>query len=499
MDFVSRGKMSGVAYTSRDQSYFERRGLVRHANVFHLWALGVGAVISGHFSGWNGGLLQGGWGGMLIATLLVGIMYLGLTFAIAEMSPALPHTGGAYSFARTAMGPWGGFLTGLAENVEYVLAPAVVAFFIGSYLTGIFETPEAWQPAWWVGCYALFLGLNIWGVALSFRVTLVVTLAALVCLAMFWISALPRIDFVRWALDIGPGGTHLPEGNGPFLPNGWMGVFSAMPFAVWLFLAVEQLPLAAEESTDPQRDMPRGIILAFLTLSVSALAILTLNPALPGIGAFALGGSSEPLLDGFRALHGDGLAKGLALVAVLGLVASFHTIIFAQGRQIFSLSRAGYFPTPLSLTHKRRRTPHLSMLFGALTGLSVLSAIWILEGPENRGSVIGFTLLNMAVFGAMLSYVMQALSFILLRRNQPDITRPFRNPLGIPGAVITIIIALVTLWFQVTGDAAYRTGIAGVAIWFAVCIAYFALFGRHRLILSPEEEFALEHGSAKAG
>jgi ethanolamine permease len=488
----------GVAYASRQKAYFDRRGLVRHANAWHLWALGVGAVISGHFSGWNGGLLQGGWGGMLLATLIVGVMYLGLTFAIAEMSPALPHTGGAYSFARTAMGPWGGFLTGLTENVEYVLAPAVIAFFVGSYMTGIFGTPDDWQPAWWVGCYMVFVGLNIWGVALSFRVTVVVTLLALGCLIVFWISALPHIDFARHALDVGPDGTLLPGGNGPLLPNGVMGVFMAMPFAVWLFLAIEQLPLAAEESMDPKRDMPRGILLGFLTLAVSALAVLTLNPSVAGVGSFALGNSGEPLLDGFRAIYGDGLAKLLALVAVLGLVASFHTVVFAQGRQIFSLSRAGYFPTVLSLTHDRRRTPHLAMVFGAIVGLGVLFAVWFLADSDSRGSIIGFTLLNMAVFGAMLSYVMQALSFILLRRNLPGIERPFRNPLGVPGAIVTIVIALVTLWFQVTGDPAYRAGIVGVAIWFAVGAAYFALFGRHRLILSPEEEFALEQGGRDA-
>ncbi|HEY0919513.1 amino acid permease, partial [Devosia sp.] len=342
--------MAGVTYAARDGSYFEKRGLNRYANVAHLWALGVGAVISGHFSGWNLGLAAGGWGGMLIAAALIGTMYLGLTFSIAEMSPALPHTGAAYSFARTAMGPWGGFLTGLAENVEYVLAPAVIVFFIGSYLTGIFETPAEWQPLWWVAGFAAFLGLNIFGVALSFRVTLAVTLMAAACLLVFWIAALPHVDFARWALNIGPGGVELPGGGGPLLPTGLWGALAAMPFAVWLFLAIEQLPLAAEESMDPRRDMPRGIIAGFLTLAISAAMILWLNPAVAGVGAFALGRSTEPLLDGFRAIFGGGTAKVLALVAVIGLVASFHTIIYAQGRQIFSLSRAGYFPTVLSIT-----------------------------------------------------------------------------------------------------------------------------------------------------
>ncbi len=91
--------------------------------LWHLWAMGVGAVISGDFFGWNFGLRDGGFGGMLLAVGVMTAMYLGLCLSIAEMSAALPHAGGAYSFARTAMGPWGGYITGLAENMEYILTP----------------------------------------------------------------------------------------------------------------------------------------------------------------------------------------------------------------------------------------------------------------------------------------------------------------------------------------------------------------------------------------
>src|SRR5262245_38513031 len=135
-----------VSYRDIDVGYFEDRQLRRHAGVFYLWALGVAAVISGDFSGWNLGFAVGGWGGMFLGTILITLMYLGLTYSIAEMSPALPHTGGAYSFARTAFGPWAGYITGVAENVEYVLTPAVIVFFIGAYLTAIFDTPAAYQP-----------------------------------------------------------------------------------------------------------------------------------------------------------------------------------------------------------------------------------------------------------------------------------------------------------------------------------------------------------------
>jgi ethanolamine permease len=483
-------KQSGISYTHVDQSFFDKRRLRRYAGVWSLWALGVGAVISGHFSGWNLGLANG-WGSMLLATIIIAIMYLGLTYSIAEMSPALPHTGGAYSFARSAMGPWGGFLTGLSENVEYVLTPAVIVFFIGSYMTGIFGTPDSFQPLWWIGFYVVFVGLNIVGVELSFKVTVTVTLLALACLVVFWFSALPNIDFGRWAMDVGPGGVKLEEGGGPFLPLGWTGVLAALPFAVWLFLAIEQLPLAAEESVDPKRDMPKGIIAGMFTLIVSALMILWLNPSLAGIGSHALGQSGEPLLDGFKAIFGESTAKGLALVAVLGLVASFHTIIFAKGRQIYSLSRAGYFLPFLSITHGERKTPHVAMVMGAVAALAVMLVLWYGLGEERGAAVIGGTLLNMAVFGAMFSYFLQAMSFILLRKKMPDIERPYRSPLGVGGAALTLIIASVTLYFQLTGDPTYTRGVLWVAGWFAVCIAYFVMVGRHQLILSPEEEFAL--------
>ena len=486
---------SGANYTKVDQSYFDKRGLRRYAGVWSLWALGVGAVISGHFSGWNLGLANG-WGSMFLATVIISIMYLGLTFSLAEMSPALPHTGGAYSFARTAMGRWGGFLTGLAENVEYVLTPAVIVYFISSYMAGIFGTSPETLPLWWIGFYILFVGLNIVGVELSFKVTLVVTLTALACLVVFWVSALPNIDFAKWAMNVAADGTALPDGNGPFLPKGFVGVLACLPFAVWLFLAIEQLPLAAEESVDPKRDMPRGILAGIFTLIISAFMILWLNPSVAGIGSHKLGTSGEPLLDGFKAIYGDGIAKALATVAVLGLVASFHTIIFAKGRQIYSLSRAGYFPSALSVTHGSRKTPHLAMIAGSILALTVMFILWFSLGADKGAAVIGGTLLNMAVFGAMFSYIMQALSFILLRKNFPNLERPYRSHFGITGAVLTMVIATVTLYFQLT-DPIYQQGVLWVAVWFSIGIAYFALVGRHHLILSPEEEFALDHVKAQ--
>jgi len=135
-------------------------------------------------------------------------------------------------------------------------------------------------------------------------------------------------------------------------------------------------------------------------------------------------------------------------------------------------------------------TQNLLTLIGRIL-LAVMFVLWFSLGSDKGAAVIGGTLLNMAVFGAMFSYIMQALSFILLRKNMPNIPRPYRSPLGVFGAGLTVLIAIVTLYFQLS-DPLYRDGVMWVAVWFAIGVAYFALVGRKHLILSPEEEFAME-------
>jgi len=439
--------------------------------------MGVGAVISGDFFGWNYGMAAGGFGGLLLALLVMTAMYLGLCFSIAEMSPALPHAGGAYSFARTAMGPWGGYITGLAENMEYILTPAVIVVGIGGYLSAIFGSAPVWEPLWWLACYALFVALNAWGVEMSFHVSLVVTIVALGVLVVFWAGAAPHVDLARWATPYFPRGAHRG-----------VAAFAELPFALWLYLGIEQLPLAAEESHDPRQDMPRGILYALLTLiGISFLTVVLSSGIAPGAAKVAL--SSEPLFLGFQAIFGEGLrARALALLACTGLIASFHTIIFAYGRQIYSLSRAGYFPTSLSVTHGARQTPQRALLAGSALGFAVALAIHL--APQ--GSPVGAVLLNMAVFGAVLAYILQMASFILLRLRFPRIPRPYVSPLGVTGAALAGVIALVTL-VTLFRNPDYNRGVIGAAVWFLLGIGYYAAYARRRLVMAPEEEAAFAH------
>jgi ethanolamine permease len=471
-----RERSSGVSYDEVGSDYFAARGLRRYAGVVSLWALGVGAVISGDFFGWNFGLSAGGFGGLLVATVVITALYAGLCFSIAEMTAALPHTGGAYSFARSAMGPWGAYVTGLAENMEYILTPPVIVVGIGGYLCAITSIPVSWAPLVWLATYAVFVGLNAAGVEATFRFTVFITAVALAILAVFYVGAIPHFDLAH---------ARTP-GEAPWFPNGASGVLAALPFAIWFYLAIEQLPLAAEEAHAPERDLPRGIVLGLATLIACSFLTLVLSSGLPP-GAAALGSSDKPLFESLRAIFGDGLGtRAFALVAVAGLVASFHTILFAYGRQIYSLSRAGYFPRWLSVTG-RRQTPHRALWVGAGIGYAVALVVDQL-GAEHP---VGAVLLNLAVFGAVISYALQMLSFVLLRIRFPEIARPYRSPLGIPGALVALVISLVTLGSLFASDPIYRNVAIGAALWYALGLLYFAIWGRRRLVRSPEESFAL--------
>ncbi len=478
---MSEPKQSGVArYENVDAAYLEQRKLKRSAGWILLWALGVGAVISGDFGGWNVGLAHGGFGGLAIGTLLMAVMYVCMVFTIAELSAALPHAGGFFSFTRSAFGPTGGFICGLTDTIEYVLTPAVIVYFIGGYMAKLFPTVPA--PMWWIAYYVVFVGINIRGVELTLKVGLVVTLIALAVLVTFYVSVVVTGAF-SWELLFRDASG---ESVG-WLPHGWSGVLSTLPFAIWFYLAIEQLPLAAEESHDAANDMPQALLLGIATLLVLSLFTLVFNSGV-GAGAGAIGVSDAPLGDGLEAVFGiSPTSKAFTVIALTGLIASFHTIIYAYGRVLFALSRAGYIPRWISVTG-RNNTPATALVVGAVVvGLVCTVVLYVSQGSGN----VGGALLNMAVFGAVISYAMVMCSYIKLRISRPDLPRPYRSPLGIPGAVVGGLLSLTALGATFT-IAEYRPAVVGVVLFVLAGIVYFAVYSRHRLVAqAPEEENAL--------
>ncbi|AWK07820.1 ethanolamine permease [Streptomyces spongiicola] len=454
-------------------NYLERRTLRRgSAGWLLLTGLGVAYVVSGDFSGWNIGLSKGGFGGLAAATVLMGVMYACLVFALAELSAILPTAGGGYGFARRALGTWGGFLTGTAILIEYILAPAAISIFIGDYVEslGLFGLESGWPV--YLACFAVFIGIHLWGVGEALRFSLVVTAIAVAALLIFALGALTDFQ-VSGLNDIPVDETAL--GSSSWLPFGLLGIWAAFPFGMWFFLGVEGVPLAAEEAKDPVRSMPRALALSMSILVL--LALITFFAATGARGSAAIQEAGNPLV---VALQGDGdptaLSRFVNYAGLAGLVASFFSLIYAGSRQLFALSRAGYLPRFLSLT-SRRKSPYLGLLIPGAIGFALAA-----------GTGDGARMLNIAVFGATISYAMMALSHIVLRRREPDLARPYRTPGGVVTSSVAFVLALSALvaTFLVDKDAAF----IALAV-YGVALAYFAFYSRHRLVArAPEEEFA---------
>ncbi|WP_197373166.1 ethanolamine permease [Mycolicibacterium baixiangningiae] len=452
---------------SESSEYLAKRTLKQGTAGWVLLAgLGVGYVISGDYSGWNFGLAEGGFGGLLIAGVIIAGMYLAMVLGMAEMSSALPAAGGGYTFARRALGPWGGFATGTAILIEYAIAPAAIATFIGAYVEslGLFGITDGWWV--YLAVYLLFIGIHLSGVGEALKVMFVITAIALAGLIIFAVAAVGRFDPANLT-DIAPTDA---AGASSFLPFGYLGIWAAVPFAIWFFLAIEGVPLAAEEAKDPSRNVPRGILAAMAVLLVTGSAVLVL--AAGSGGAELISASGNPLVE---ALGDTAMAKVVNYIGLAGLIASFFSIIYAYSRQLFALSRAGYLPKRLSVVNSRK-APTLALVVPGIIGF-ILS----LTGQ-------GAMLLNMAVFGAALSYVLMMVSHIALRLREPEMPRPYRTPGGVVTTGFALVIAALAVVATFLVDSTAATWCLVV---YAAFMAYFGIYSRRHLVAnSPDEEFA---------
>lgn len=384
---------------------------------FSLWGIAVGLVISGEYFGWSYGWASAGTLGFLVATSVVALMYTTFIFSFTELSTAIPHAGGPFAYARRAYGPVGGYIAGFATLVEFIFAPPAIALAIGAYLNVQFPQLD---PKWVaVAAYIVFIALNAVGVGIAATFELCVTLLAVVELLVFAGVVAPG-----WSLS-------------NFVANGWAGsdswswaavggIFSAIPFAIWFFLAIEGAAMAAEEARDPKRTIPIAYIAGILTLVFLAFLVMIMAG---GVGDWReLSSINDPLPQAMKRVVGENSVwmHMLVWIGLFGLVASFHGIILGYSRQMYALARAGYLPVFFAKVHPRFRTPIRSLVGGGVVGvMAVFSDEWVTFG----GQPLTANIVTMAVLGALVMYIVSMAALFRLRRREPALLRPFRAPL----------------------------------------------------------------------
>lgn len=417
-----------------------------------LWGLGVGYVISGMYFGWNLGLAEGGTYGLGLATILIILLYITFTFSYTELACAIPKAGGVFDYATRALGKNAGFLAGMAQIIEFVFAPPAIAAAIGAYFHLFFPQIPVTLIA--VSAYMLFTGLNIYGVKAAATFELVVTILAVVELLIFAGATLPHFEIENLKANA--------------FPNGWKGVWAAIPFAIWFFLAIEGVANVAEEAVNPQRNVMIGFGSALLTLIV--LCILTFLSAVgvagweavvyPSPGAEP---SDSPLPLALEKITGDSawLYHLLISIGLLGLVASFHGIILAAGRATFEFGRVGYIPKSFGKVHSRFKTPANALLINMAIGI-----IALLTGKTGQ-------IITLACFGALTLYIFSMVTVIVLRKKEPGMERPFRAPLYPYFPVIALIIAIISLIAMITLNGMLALVYFGILIISYLCFHFF--------------------------
>ena len=406
----------------------------------HLWGIAVGLVISGEYFGWSYGWGAAGTLGFLVTTALVATMYAAFIFSYTELTAAIPHAGGPFAYSRRAFGPTGGLLAGLATLIEFVFAPPAIALAIGAYLNVQFPALDPKTAA--VGAYVVFMGLNILGVQIAATFELVVTVLAVLELLVFMGVVAPGFSVSNFVLNGW-------AGSNEFGGAAVAGIFAAIPFAIWFFLAIEGAAMAAEEAKNPKRTIPIAYISGILTLLVLAFGVMIFAG---GVGDWkALSGINDPLPQAMKTVVGEssGWLHMLVWIGLFGLVASFHGIILGYSRQFFALARAGYLPAGLAVLHPRFRTPHRAIIAGGLVGIAAIFS----DGLINlQGMSLTAAMITMSVFGAIVMYIMSMASLFRLRASEPALERPFRAP-GYPVVpAVALGLALVCLvamaWFN---------------------------------------------------
>ena len=383
----------------------------------HLWAIGVGLVISGEYFGWNYGWGVAGTVGLLIAALIITLLYITFIFSFTELTTAIPNAGGPFAYAFRAFGPVSALIAGYATVIEFLFATPAIAKSLGAYINFLYPSvsPELCS----VLAFVVFTLVNLLGIKEAAWFSLIMTIIAIGELLLFMGVVFPHTSLDTFL--------HNP------MPFGWRGVFAALPFAIWLFVCLEGVAMVAEEVEDQKNAIAKGYISAVLTIAFLAITVMV---SVGGITHWEnLDHLDYPMPEAIAIVLGrqNPLTKFFASVGLFGLIASFHGIIISYSRQIFALARSGYLPHVLSTVSPKRQVPYLALLVGAIFG--TLSLIWL----DTNHLVI------LSTIGAVVVYIISMLALFRLRQTQPTLPRSYKAPFYPVFPAVALLLAFVAL------------------------------------------------------
>eukprot|EP00928_Gymnodinium_smaydae_P088721 TRINITY_DN72782_c0_g1_i1.p1 TRINITY_DN72782_c0_g1~~TRINITY_DN72782_c0_g1_i1.p1 ORF type:complete len:475 (-),score=21.93 TRINITY_DN72782_c0_g1_i1:324-1748(-) len=444
----------------------------RRLRVIHLWATGVGAVISGDFFGWQA-VLADGFGPGLVALIGASLLYMLLSCCVAEVSAKLlDKVAGPSHFADACFGPRWAFLAGIAEVIKCILVVAVVTSALGDYLSQLLYIDADYCIVWWALAISFVTALNALVPAASVTFQLFITTLSVCILLVFYVGALIRgFHFERYALDY----------SGIFEHVNVASFAKAWPFGLWFYLGIEELPLCMNETVDPEKNMPRGLFFSFFTLVLLGFSTLFISSSIPP-GAYELAQTPYPLLSGYYYVFGEGTTmRRCCLILVAGLAASLHSFFSATSHLIVNMSEHGQLPSFLSRRWSYNGACWVAALFTALVSYTLLCLIYQFSGRNVE--IVGVVAIAGVLVCSLLSYIIQLACFIKLRLCDNREDTLFESPFGVAGAIVGLFLcclSYLTVFFLPFIEPAYFSGIGA-----AVTLLLSALIIREIVLCIP--------------
>jgi ethanolamine permease len=495
-EVVAEAQLRPEELRPEERAYLQEHALKKPLRVLDIWALGVGVVIAGAYFGWNLGLKDNGPVAMLVASLLVCLLYLTWVLALAELSVAMPFAGGPLAYGRRAADPSLGFVMGWSMFLECQFAAISTVIATGGYVAFLLnpDDPNKDVQLWAsLATIVVFFFLQVWGVKEQSWAMLGMTWAAILGLVIFCVVAATNFSWERvWPKE------------DLLLGKGWKSVLDAVPYALWWLVMIETVALAAEEAHEPHRTVPRGLAWAQLTLI--GLVVLTwlfacgaldsqelaATPKGDETGAAMLDPNGKPETDpvdyplakAIRAIpagkSSNTLAIGFGAIAIFGLIASYHGMIYGSSRQLFALGRAGYLPAVLGEVHQVRRTP-----VAALLACSVISAGFVIANRRYQGAIQVAVLVS--TLTALVWYILAMGCLFVLRRREPQLFRTYRAPIY---RVLPITVILLSAFAVFVYGGLYTNVIPLTVLLYALGLGYFWFWAHGRLQQAAPEELA---------
>lgn len=418
-----------------------------------------------------------------LAFVVSGVVCALAALCYAEFASTVPVAGSAYTFAYASIGELPAWIIGWDLVLEFALGTAVVAVGWSGYVRHLMHTNLGWDlPAALSGpdvpgghfdllAFVLVLALTailVVGTKLSARITAIVVAIKLIVVMLVIVAGLFFIKADNYSPFI-PAAQPQPGGSGWKAPLvqlmfgyqptnfGVMGIFTAASLVFFAFIGFDVVATAAEETKNPQRDMPRGILGSLLICTVLYVAVTVV---VTGMQSYEQMSPSAPLAEAFKSVDQPFFSGAISLGASVGLITVCMILLLGQTRVFFAMSRDGLLPRVFSVTHPKYRTPYRATLL-----LGVIIAV-----------VAGFTslekLAELVNIGTLFAFVVVALGVIVLRRTRPDLHRAFRTP-WVPVVPILSIAASFWLMLNLPAETWLRFG-----IWMVIGFFVYFLYSR---------------------